>query len=216
MSNTLLVVLRLTIARSINSNVHKSCYWLLCYVIRDSNLVNAVREEVKPAMRTDGIDYKYIESQCPQLNAVFYEVTRLASSAQSVRFITEDTAIGGKLLRKNNRLMIPLRQLHFDKSVFGPVSLDLFDPDRFLRDKKLAQSTSWRPFGGGITQCPGRHLAKLCVTSFAAIFLHTYEVAFAEGEGIPEIDLTRPWLGIASAKGEESGPWIDISLRSEL
>ncbi|KAL7810202.1 cytochrome P450 [Trichoderma gracile] len=100
----------------------------------------------------------------------------MSASAASVRFITADTVIGGKILRKdNNRLLIPFRQLHFDKTVFGETA-DSFDHERFLERPGLTQSSTWRPFGGGGTMSPGRHAANRCVLLFVVLLLQRFDM----------------------------------------
>ncbi|KAH0492645.1 hypothetical protein TgHK011_007590 [Trichoderma gracile] len=99
----------------------------------------------------------------------------MSASAASVRFITADTIIGGKLLREGNRLLIPFRQLHFDKTVSGETA-DSFDHERFLERPGLTQSSTWRPFGGGGTMCPGRHAAKRCVLLFVVLLLQRFDM----------------------------------------
>lgn len=129
---------------------------MLAYIIYHPELIDIVRAETELGFDDNGrIDFHYLNDSCPKLGAIWNETVRMTAYSASVRHLTDDTVIGGKTLRKHNRVMIPYRQLHFNEEVFGK-DVNQFDPWRFLRDKALQRSPSWRPFGGGITMCPGR------------------------------------------------------------
>ena len=125
----------------------------------------------------------------------------LSAFSASVFHVTENIVIGGKLLRKGSRLMIPYRQLHFDESVFGS-DIQSFKSDRFLKDNNLTRGGSWRPFGGGTTQCPGRFAAKQVVVSFVATVLRRFHVQVDDPQEFPKGQLGKPVLGIMASKGE--------------
>ncbi|KAL9128014.1 MAG: hypothetical protein Q9217_003208, partial [Psora testacea] len=128
---------------------------MLAYIIHHPELIGIVRGETEPAFKdSTRPEFHFLNNACPQLAAIWNETIRMTAYSASVRHLTEDTVIGGKTLRKGNRVMIPYRQLHFNEEVFGK-GIKLFDPERFIKDESLHRSTSWRPFGGGITQCPG-------------------------------------------------------------
>lgn len=125
----------------------------------------------------------------------------MSAFSASVRHVLEDTVIGGKLLRKGSRLMIPYRQLHFDESVFGS-DIERFKSDRFLKDQNLTRGGSWRPFGGGTTQCPGRFAAKQVVVSFIATLVKRFHIEIEGPQQLPKGQLGKPVLGIMASKGE--------------
>ena len=50
------------------------------------------------------------------------------------------------------------------------------DPDRFEKNPKLSSSKSYRPFGGGNTLCPGRHVAKRSLGYALALLVIRYEI----------------------------------------
>ncbi|KAL7788825.1 cytochrome P450 [Trichoderma afarasin] len=189
---------------AINTSTRKAAFWLLTYILHAPSLINVIREETKAAFSSeDGkINLEHLHNQCPQLNAMWNETIRMSSYAASVRFITQDTVIGGKVLRKGNRLMIPFRQLHFDRGVFGETA-DSFDHERFLKKATLTQSNNWRPFGGGNTMCPGRHMAKRSVLLFVAMLLHRFDVEMDGYQPIPAAEEGKPVLGIMSIKGTD-------------
>lgn len=189
----------LTIYR-INTNTRKAAFWLLTYLLHRPALIQEVREETLGAIRQDGsIDLSYLHANSTKLDAMWNETIRMSAYSASVRFITEDTVIGGKVLRKGNRLMIPYRQLHFDDRVFGG-SVAEFRPERFSEKANLTKSSNWRPFGGGNTMCPGRHIAKRSVLLFITMLLHRFDIEMDGHQAIPDAEEGKPVLGIMSIK----------------
>ncbi|KAL9102989.1 MAG: hypothetical protein Q9187_009061, partial [Circinaria calcarea] len=165
---------------AINGNVHKVTFWTLAYLLHDQELLEKVREETRPAVIDDVPNVTYLLESCPRLEAIFLEVLRMVMSSSLMRFVTEPTLVGGKTLRKGYNVMAPYRQLHYDKDVWGE-NADEFDPERFLRNKNLAKSPSYRPFGGGQYLCPGRFLARRVVFTFVALALSRFELALDIG-----------------------------------
>lgn len=94
--------------------------------------------------------------------------------------------IGGKELQPGRKLFMPYKQLHMDPSVFG-ANVDSFDARRFMNEKSLERSTSWRPFGGAKTHCPGRFLARREVYMFLALAIFRFDVKLVPrpGENVP-------------------------------
>ena len=176
---------------------------MLAYILHDPELYDGLVEEIQPAFDDDAKtpNTHYLLERCTRMNAAWDETIHMSAFSASVRHVTEDTVIGGKLLRKGSRLMIPYRQLHFDESVFGS-DIHSFKPNRFLEDENLTRGGSWRPFGGGTTQCPGRFAAKQVVVSFVAILLKRFHVQVDGPQQFPEGQLGKPVLGIMASKGE--------------
>ncbi|KAL8650623.1 MAG: hypothetical protein Q9226_005062 [Calogaya cf. arnoldii] len=196
----------------INTNTRKASFWMLAYLIKDPQLLEQIRHETGPAFKAGGLNVDYLKDSCPLLDNVWNETLRHSAFSASVRHITEDTIIGGKTLRKGNRLMIPYRQLHFDEGVFGE-DAHIFDPARFEKNPKLLRNASWRPFGGGITMCPGRYVAKESVAIFIAIALQRFNFEFVEGKVFPHGAEGIPVLGIMSIQDGED-PLVRITPRN--
>ena len=160
--------------RRININVSKVSFWIIAHALFKPGLIEIIREEIGSAFRSDGsLDGDYVYHFCPDLDGLWLEALRLSAALIALRTLTADILIGGKLLRKGNKLMVSARQLHFDKIVFGE-DCDQFDPRRFVRQSHLQRSASFRPFGGGPTLCPGQFLAKYMVLTFIALVFHRY------------------------------------------
>lgn len=179
---------------------------MLAYLLQDPTSVEMVRRETATALREDGsIDLKRLYTSSPHLDNMWKEMLRLSAFAASVRLIAEDTRIGDKILRKGNRLIIPYRQLHLDETIYGS-SASLFVPGRFDENPGLASSNnnSYRPFGGGSTMCPGRHIAKRAVYIFISLLLQRFDLDVRGTRTTLEADLTRPVPGLMSPKaGQE-------------
>ncbi|ROV93123.1 hypothetical protein VSDG_07346 [Cytospora chrysosperma] len=80
-------------------------------------------------------------------------------------------------------------------------NVDQFDPRRFLNDKSLLRSTSWRSFGGASTHCPGRFLARREVYMFVAIVLFRFDIKVVpapreETPRFPRVDEAIPAGGL--------------------
>ena len=189
----------LTINR-INANTYKLCFWTLAYLLYDPVLLGSIREETTPAFASGDTNIDYLLESSPRLNALFDEVLRITNSSSSVRSVTRDTMINGSKFRAGKRILMPYRQLHFDKSVFD-IDAQEFDARRFLKHPGLSKSQSYRPFGGGSTYCPGRFIARLEVVAFVAIVLQRFNVELVMGENkslppFPRLEEMRPCLGI--------------------
>ncbi|KAL7626984.1 hypothetical protein AAE478_003759 [Parahypoxylon ruwenzoriense] len=191
---------------SISTNTRKIIFWLLAFLLhRAPSLIDPIRAETGPAFRDNTlVDLEHLYHSCPTLDNVWHESLRLCSNAASVRFIRSDTIIGGKHMRRGNRIMIPYRLLHFDERVYGagPYS---FRPERFAAEKGTVKNDptrgpSWRPFGGGKTLCTGRFIAKRATLMFVALVLRRFDVELVGEPGLPETDLGRPVLGISGVK----------------
>lgn len=154
-----------------------------------------IQEETAGAFTTDQVDMSWLLNSSPRLNAFFDEVIRMTNSSSSVRSVVSDTVIGDCTLRAGMKILIPYRQLHFNEEVFGTDALKL-DPERFLKDKTLARSPSYRPFGGGTTYCPGRFIARQEVVAFIGIVLNRFRIELTGEKGIPRLEEMKPCLGI--------------------
>lgn len=176
---------------------------MFSYMLFEPELLDVVRKETKPAFKNDGsIDGDYLMNECPRLKGIWQETVRLTAFSSSIRYITDDTVIGGKVLRKGNRVIVPYRQLHFDQSVFGK-DVSEFKSERFIKQPSLTRHASWRPFGGGATQCPGRFVAEQAAVVFVAMVLKRFDITLAPSkqpfplpeEGNPVLGLMDPRKG---------------------
>ncbi|KAI0965157.1 cytochrome P450, partial [Xylaria arbuscula] len=210
-----MAIATMTIYWAINTNTRKACFWMLAHLLEKPSLLEELREETAAAFREDlTVDFDYLHHSAKRFDALWNEMLRLSSFAASVRLITADTVIGGKLLRKGNRLIIPYRQLHMNDSIYGQ-SVHQFQHERFLDNPKLTQSNNFRPFGGGSTMCPGRYIAKRAVFLFISMLLHRFDLKLVGESKSLNADPTRPAPGLMSAKmGEDLA--IELKIRAKV
>ncbi|KAL8726311.1 MAG: hypothetical protein Q9166_006789 [cf. Caloplaca sp. 2 TL-2023] len=195
----------------INTNAYRVTFWMLAYMLHSTSLRAAIRDETVLSMREDGsVNVSHLMRNSPRLDSVWFEILRLTNAASAVRTVTQPTRIGGKVLQPGHKVMSPFRQIHFNKDVFGE-STDEFDPNRFLRDEKLAKHPSYKPFGGGLTKCPGRFVARQETYIFIALMLHRFESELStKTQGMPRMELDTPTTGVISPK---SGDDVSIHIR---
>lgn len=179
---------------------------MLTYLLHNPSLIDIVRKETSKAFSGDDVINPRLVSDhdlCPQLEAIWIETLRLSSTGSSVRCIKEDTTIGGKVLRKGSRVLIPFRLLHLNTSVYG-ADAALFRPARFLGKEHRTTGGNWRPFGGGKTLCTGRYVAEHTIKLCVAIILHRFDLSIIGNASLPRGDEGTPGLGIMGLrKGEE-------------
>ncbi|KAF7862598.1 hypothetical protein EAF04_007471 [Stromatinia cepivora] len=194
---------------TINGNAYKHLFWVLSYILFDTTLCKSILAEVEPAvaMGLESLDGRL--EACSNLVAAYEEVLRMNTSSVTVRDVIADTKMGNVILRKGAKVFAPTRQLHFDPLVFG-TNVHEFDSERFWRNKELNKSNSFRPFGGGITHCPGRWLAMKEILVCVALFLTRFELELdGDGNGsvaqtFPKVDTTMLALGVLPPmKGED-------------
>ncbi|KKY27898.1 putative cytochrome p450 [Diplodia seriata] len=185
----------------INGNAWKLAFWMLAHLLFDAGLLDSVRAEVRSALADSTASSRSLceklASECPVLTSVYHEALRLSTSSIAVRNVEQATIVGGKVLQRGSRLIIPLRQILTDEDVFG-ARAQSFDGLRFLRQPQLLKSPSYRPFGGGVTYCPGRFLAKNEVLTCVALAIGRFDMRVAEGDAarIPEVEGKVPCIGI--------------------
>lgn len=160
-------------------------------------MFEAIRKEIALTVRDNGSEIEIAGLlQCKFLDAAFQETLRLTSGASSARTVIAPTQLTNSILQKDAKLLMPYRQLHFDEEAFGPQVKD-FRPERFLDEKGVGRSPYFKPFGGGITYCSGRFIAKREVYAFVALALHRYDIDLEDPHrGIPRLDEEKPTLGV--------------------
>ena len=168
---------------------------MLSYMLFEPGLLEVIRAETAKAFVNDSLDSHYLRQSCPRLQGLWLEMLRLTVSSSSVRYITDDTRIGGKYIRKGNILINSCRQLHFDEAVFGN-DVKTFDSRRFVDKESLKASSSWKPFGGGVSLCPGRVVAERAAYTFIALVLHWFDIKLAFAQEFPKPEEKTPDLGV--------------------
>jgi cytochrome P450 len=167
-------------------------FWLLYHIFSDPVALNAIRNELHDASMDDPesdiparkvLQLNRIKACCPMLVSMLNETLRYHSSVINIKQVQHDTTLAGQyLLKKNAIVMIPGQSVHHDKDIWGPAA-DVFDHRRFLSTKSmknLSSTSAFRPFGAGVTMCPGRHFSTNIILSLVAMTIVQYEVAPVE------------------------------------
>ena len=170
----------------------------MAYMVFDASPCAAIKAEVEPIVAAGMTRLETRIDEYPRLVALFDEVLRLTTASASIRTVGSDTSLGDKIFRKGGKVLLPFRQLHFNQGIFGS-NTDGFEPQPFLKNKKLHNNPSFRPFRGGSTYCPGGYVARWEVLTFVALALCRFDsigLAYAETQTFPELDTKKPCLGI--------------------
>ncbi|KAL8804075.1 MAG: hypothetical protein Q9182_002788 [Xanthomendoza sp. 2 TL-2023] len=193
-----------------NSNVNNASFWVLARILFDEQLREAVKREVDVAWQSESLDVKFLCANSPVLDGTFHECLRLSAGAMMGRKVLKTTRIGDKVLKAGGTVLIPSRQLHSNANVWGS-DLHQFSETRFTRNGTLARHSSYRPFGGGVSLCPGRKLAREQVFTIVAILIHRFNVRMSQDkkQEFPRLNVSTPALGV-------TGPAKDMDIHVEL
>ena len=173
-------------------NTVPTLFYLLCHIFEASKLLSDIRQEIeRNAIDQDGsggqapaLNISNLRDRCPLLQSTFQETLRTYSEGASVRLVCEDTMIDGYLLKKGSILQMPNSVIHRDRSIWGDPA---FNPRRFFKQQQKSGSasttaaSSYRPFGGGSTLCPGRQFATSEIVGLAAVFVLQFDLSPANG-----------------------------------
>jgi cholesterol 7alpha-monooxygenase len=183
---------------------------MMSYILFDHELHESIRAETQGAIQNDELDMQYLANNCPQLKAVYNESLRRTKRDLAFRKVEHDTEIGGKLLRGGNFAIVPVCQLHDNEDEFGP-DASAFRPDRFLKQQHLASSSSYKPYGGGKTYCPGRFFAMQETCAFVTVLIHRFNIQLASPrqQSFPVPDETNLTLGV-SRPVPGSDVWVTL------
>lgn len=168
-----------------------TAFWLLFHILSDQKLTEDIREELGAVIESKDVEQvkvanlSAIKDRCPTLVAVLNETLRYHSTVINIKQVQHDTTLDSQyLLKKNGIVMIPGHSVHHNKDIWG-LSADAFDHRRFLTSqskKNLSSTSAFRPFGAGVTMCPGRHFSTNVILSLVAMILLKFDVKPTNGE----------------------------------
>lgn len=183
------------------ANIIPAIFYMIVHIFSNKELLQQIREELLASSsiassssddhRTRTLKILTMRAKCNLLHATMKEVLRHHALGSSVRFVREDTLLDGTyLLKKGMVVQMPMSVLHSSRSAWG-VDPSAFRPSRFLEDdgggptggKRMRQgnNSAFRPFGGGPSMCPGRHLATLETMSFVAHMVLSFDMEPVDG-----------------------------------
>ncbi|KAL8812803.1 MAG: hypothetical protein Q9200_000770 [Gallowayella weberi] len=193
-----------------NSNVNNASFWVLARILFDEQLRETVKHEVDAAWQSESLDVKLLYANSPVLDGTFHECLRLSAGAMMGRKVLVTTRIGDKVLKAGGTVLIPSRQLHSNANVWGS-DHQQFSDTRFARNGTLTRHSSYRPFGGGVSLCPGRKVARQQVFTMVAILIHRFDARLSRDkkQEFPRLNVSTPALGV-------TGPAKDMDIHVEL
>ncbi|KAL8863902.1 MAG: hypothetical protein Q9174_007520 [Haloplaca sp. 1 TL-2023] len=180
------------------ANIMSTVFYTLMHILSNKELLRRIRTELEERAVTrssDGLTQTLkvmaMRNDCHLLHATVKEVLRHHARGSSVRLVREDMLLDGKyLLRKGMVVQMPMSVIHGSHQAWGE-DAGSFRPERFMADvskdgfMNAKQTTTsghaFRPFGGGTSLCPGRHVAILETMAVAALVVLRFDVTPADG-----------------------------------
>jgi cholesterol 7alpha-monooxygenase len=89
-------------------NLYKLTFWLVSHIVYNPALLQQIQEEVLQTVKGNQVDETYLLKHCPKLESLVSETLRLTVTSSLARVILEPTAVGGKLLKPGNKVMVRL------------------------------------------------------------------------------------------------------------
>ncbi|KAF1950448.1 cytochrome P450 [Byssothecium circinans] len=186
---------------------------MIVHIVHNEELREVILQELDPLISPftsnefTEVAFAAQLQDCSTFMAVYHEALRLSSSSMTLRYVLEDTTIRGLKIKKGGRVIIPYRQVMLDESVYG-CSSHRFIHDRFLEAPELLNGLHFKPFGGGVTLCPGRAVAQKEILTFVALALGKFRVRLPQGEPkiahcMPKMNTQTPCLGIMGPETNE-------------
>jgi cytochrome P450 len=168
-------------------------FWLLCQIFSNPLALENIRGElfsisIDDPVGSDSIrrtvNLAQVKLQCPILMAMLHETFRYHSSVINIKQVQHDTTLAGQYrMKKDAIVMIPGQSVHHDKEIWG-AHADVFNHLRFLSSdgkKHLASTSAFRPFGAGLTMCPGRHFSTNVILSLVSMVVLQYNIMPVDG-----------------------------------
>ncbi|KAH9900108.1 cytochrome P450 [Xylariomycetidae sp. FL2044] len=196
-----------TFAAGVVANSVPTITWAIMELLKNPQLYQEVREEVLSMVRVDDktgartLDVPQLQ-RLPLLQAVYAETMRVHVSYTVTRDITAPIVIDGYELEKGASVSATTILAHADEAVWNPdgkTPSSEFNVHRHIKivDKvdengnrvrerayaMAARPSSYFPYGGGNSICPGRHVAKQHILSTLGLLLARFEIEFVEWVG---------------------------------
>jgi len=214
--------LSMTIVWAAVANTMPRGYWLIYEVLRRKDTAyKALQKEVDELFETRASDSPLTLEEADQfmgIDSAFQETIRIYSESMVAREGVHDVELDLGIpssnqryfLKRNSRVVIMMSTLHMDETVFP--NANTFQWDRFRRDPVTGKASVFRkngkvlsppvkPFGGGISICPGRKFANAEIKAFVAELLHRYDLELVDDSRV-EADRSRVGLGVVPPKGD--------------
>ena len=172
--------------------------YMLVHIYSDPELLTDIRTELgqagflqKPEELAENPQLLMLSELCPLLHSTWQELLRVHALGPSSRYVLEDVVLEDQfLLKKDTIVQIPMAVMHNDSASWGSNVKD-FQATRFLKQAKSSETeksrqnlSSYRPFGGGASLCPGRHFVTLETEALTACMVSMFDIGPTEGPWI--------------------------------
>jgi cytochrome P450 len=177
-------------------NTIPATFWMLYHIFANDTILQECRKELSVVLQKTGhdggrrsLDLMLVEESCPRLSSTFKESMRMHSMGTAVTKVMEDQMLDNKyLLKKGAYVLIPAGIQHTDPSLWGK-DANKFNHLRFVGEsmnnrKRSRDPPGYRPFGGGWTLCPGRHIATSMILGFAAAAIMNFDIQSCSGQWV--------------------------------
>lgn len=168
------------IGGGIDTTSHSTSFliYYLCKSPEKKAKVYAEIDNIFKGDKTRPVTYDDIE-KLVYVEAAAKESSRLMPIVPSVfKRAINDVMIGGLNWKSGQEFFVHQHYIHHNKSHWpNPKE---FIPERFLGDTNKIEKNSFIPFGGGIRQCPGRHLGMIGIKTFIALLFRKYDVSLED------------------------------------
>lgn len=163
--------------------------WALYLVGKHKETANRIREEVQSVCGKDSVRHGDI-SVLPFTQAVIDETMRLYPPAPMLnRECHAETEIHGRKIENGDKFLLCNYVMHRTERLWE--SPNVFDPDRFLRDRDLkSKGSAFMPFGAGPRICVGAAFATMEAVMALATLVRDYDI------DIPESCYPRPLMTV--------------------
>ncbi|MFO0602275.1 MAG: cytochrome P450 [Polyangiales bacterium] len=192
------------------ANTVPAAFWTLAHLAADADARARVVDEVRAHAAGGGSAAPSSPHALPWLQSAVSEALRLSSASITLRRALRPTALtldGGRAyaVRAGDLVCLFPWLMHHDAEIFP-------EPERFRGDRFLPGAppftkggrrlaTPLMPYGGGVSLCPGRHLANAEIRQFVFAVLARFDLE-ATRDAVPPADHSRAGLGVLPPRGD--------------
>lgn len=188
------------------ANTIPAAFWTLAHLASDPEARARVTRELREPAEVTATSPR----ARPRLQSAISEALRLSSASITLRRALRATTLtlddgAAYAVRAGDLVCLFPWLMHHDPEIFPEP--ERFRDDRFLpgappflkRGRRVAAPLM--PYGGGVSLCPGRHLANTEIQQFVAAVLTRFDLVAAQPE-LPPPDRTRAGLGVLPPQGD--------------
>lgn len=184
--------LEVTMIIGVLTNTVPAGFWMTYYIWSTPGLLDELRGELdkiiiretqpdgRPKLTLRSAD---IKQDCPLLYATMQETLRMRTCGISSRIVTEDIVLNDQYLVKKDSVMeLPNNIIHSAEDLWGPTVCQ-FNNKRFIKghpDYRVPKN-GFRPFGGGVSLCAGRHQATSQLLSALGFLVAAFDISPTKG-----------------------------------